>query len=153
MPTAKPRITITLTDQQHAILSSLSTLQKVSMSSIVVDLLDTTLPVLERLTSILQNAANAPQSVLDELRRTAISAENEVSGMAPHVLGLLEEMEGLSSEAGGGATGRPRHGATRSGAEEGPPTSNRGVRITVPASKIAHISPMKKGEKHGRSQK
>jgi hypothetical protein len=75
MPTAKPRITITLTDEQHAILSSLSSLQKVSMSSIVVDLLDTTLPVLQRLAGILSNAANAPQELLDELRRTAESAE------------------------------------------------------------------------------
>ena len=153
MPTAKPRITITLTEQQHAVLSSLASLQKVSMSSIVVDLLDTTLPVLERLTDVLQNAANAPQDLLDELRRTAQSAEKEVSEMGPHVLGLLDEMVDLSSVAVGEATGRPRHGAPRSDAEDRPPTSNRGVRITVPASKIAHISSMKKGEKHGRSQK
>lgn len=151
MPTAKPRITITLTDQQHSILSTLAGLQKVSMSSIVVDLLDTTLPVLQRLTSILSNAATAPQDLLDELRRTAESAENEVSGIAPHVLGLLDEMEQLSS-APAAVPGRLRHGAA-AGAEDRPPTSNRGVRITVPASKIAHISPMKKGEKHGRSQK
>lgn len=149
MPTAKPRITITLTEQQHSILSSLAGLQKVSMSSIVVDLLDTTLPVLQRLTAILQNAASAPQDLLDELRRTAESAENEVSGIAPHVLGLLDEMQELSSTAASTATEGRRDAAV----EGGPPTSNRGVRITVPASKIAHISPMKKSEKHGRSQK
>ena len=149
MPTAKPRITITLTEQQHAVLSSLAGLQKVSMSSIVVDLLDTTLPVLERLAGVLHNASTAPQHVLDELRRTAQSAENEVSGMGPSVMGLLDELVDLSSATGSTATG----GRREAGAEDRPPTSNRGVRNTVPASKIAHISPMKKGEKHGRSQK
>ena len=149
MPTAKPRITITLTEQQHSVLSTLAGLQKVSMSSIVVDLVDTTLPVLERLTRILSNAATAPQDLLDELRRTAESAENEVSGMPGHVLGLLDELEELSLPTVSTATVGRRDAAGR----DGPPTSNRGVRITAPASKIAHISPMKKGEKHGRSQK
>jgi hypothetical protein len=105
--------------------------------------------VLQRLAGILSNAANAPQELLDELRRTAESAESEVSGMAPHVLGLLDEMEHLSSVPASTATG----GRRDAGTEDRPPTSNRGVRITAPASKIAHISPMKKGEKHGRSQK
>lgn len=157
MPTAKPRITITLTDKQHAVLSSLAGLQKVSMSSIVVDLLETTIPVLERLSGILSNAASAPQDLLDELRRTAQSAENEVSGMAPHVLGLLDEMreltEGTGEGSGDGARLRDTSMDTLQVPKGRPPTSNRGVRITVPASKIAHISSMKKGEKHGRSQK
>lgn len=148
MPTVKPRITITLTEQQHAVLSSLAGLQRVSMSSIVVDLLDTTLPVLERLAGVLHNASTAPQHVLDELRRTAHSAENELSGIGPSVMGLLDEMVDLSSAPDSTATGR-----REAVAEDRPPTSNRGVRNTVPASKIAHISPMKKGEKHGRSQK
>ena len=69
MPTSKPRITLTISEQQHALLQSLAELQKVSMSSIVVDLLDTTMPVLTRLVSILKSAAEAPQSVLDELRQ------------------------------------------------------------------------------------
>jgi hypothetical protein len=149
MPTVKPRITITLTEQQHAVLSSLAGLQKVSMSSIVVDLLDTTLPVLERLVAVLHNASVAPQHLLDELRRTAQSAENEVSGMAPVVLGLLDELRDLSE----GAEDGTRLRGTSPVPEGRPPTSNRGVRITVPASKIAHISSMKNSEKHGRSQK
>lgn len=149
MPTAKPRITVTLTEQQHAVLSSLAGLQKVSMSSIIVDLLDTTLPVLERLAGVLHNASTAPQNVLDELRRTAQSAENEVAAMGPAVMGLLDEMLDLSE----GAEDEARLRGTAPVPEGRPPTSNRGVRNTVPASKIAHISPMKKGEKHGRSQK
>lgn len=103
MPTVKPRITITLTDHQHAVLSSLATVQKVSMSSIVVDLVDATLPVLERLASVLQNAANAPQSVLDDLRRSLASAEQDTVGMSSDVMGQLDL---LVEASGGGAAVR-----------------------------------------------
>ena len=192
MPTVKPRITITLTDHQHAVLSSLASVQKVSMSSIVVDLVDTTLPVLERLAAVLQNAADAPQSVLDELRRSLASAEQDTVGMSSDVMGQLD----LLVEASGGAAVRDapaaRAGVPDTDATEGmdwwnsidendramwlrragsaaasdawaafkraagkgrPPTSNRGVRIIPPTSKIESISPMKKGEKNGRAQK
>jgi hypothetical protein len=145
VPTAKPRITITLTDRQHELLSALSLLQKVSMSSIVVDLLETTVPVLERLTAVLQNAANAPQAVLDQLKLSAQSAEDDLNGMQGSMLRQLD----LLVESSVSVPGAPRSGAP--GAK--PPTSNRGVRITSPRAKIGPISPMKKGEKNGRAEK
>jgi len=146
VPTAKPRITITLSDRQHELLSALSSLQKVSMSSIVVDLLDSTLPVLERLTAVLQNAANAPQAVLDQLKLSAQSAEDDVTGIQGS---MLEQLDLLVHASEGSVPGATRSGVP--GAK--PPTSNRGVRITSPRAKIATISPMKKGEKNGRAQK
>jgi len=146
VPTAKPRITITLSDRQHELLSALSSLQKVSMSSIVVDLLDSTLPVLERLTAVLQNAANAPQAVLDQLKLSAQSAEDDVTGIQGS---MLQQLDLLVHASEGSVPGAPRSGVP--GAK--PPTSNRGVRITSPHAKIATISPMKKGEKNGRAAK
>lgn len=149
MPTAKPRITITLTEQQHSVLSALSHLQKVSKSSIVVDLLDTTLPVLERLVGVLKNAATAPQSVLDELRRSVEMAEHDAAGAHNGTLRQLDLLVAASTAPG----------ATRSGvsgavdAAVKPPSSNRGVRITSPTPKNVLVSPMKKGEKNGRAQK
>jgi len=161
MPTLKPRITITLSDHAHSVLSSLSQAQKVSMSSIVVDLVDTTLPVLERLAAILKNAAEAPQSVLDELKKSLESAESHALSAQDNVMGNLDLFVAMS---GGSDTkpAQPRPKGARATArvssvdavEKGrPPTSNRGVRITSPTSKIAQISPMKSSEKHGRSQK
>lgn len=147
MPTAKPRITITLTEHQHAVLSSLSHLQKASMSSIVVDLVDTTLPVLERLVGVLDAAAHAPKHVLEELRRSAEDAESHSFGT--RVNGLLEELLHRSAGEVSTATG----GRREASAADKPPTSNRGVRITSPQPKIGSISPMKKGEKNGRAQK
>lgn len=150
MPTAKPRITITLSEHQHAVLSSLAEIQKVSMSSIVVDLVDSTLPVLERLSHILHNAANAPQSVRDEIRRSAQQAETDTIAASSSVFEQLDFLVAASSgEAGAGAHAMPEK---RDSAER-PPTSNRGVRIKSPRAKIEQISPMKKGEKNGRAQK
>ncbi len=147
MPTAKPRITITLTDQQHSVLSALSQLQKASMSSIVVDLLETTLPVLERLSNVLSNAANAPQSVLDEIRKSAEQAESDFSPTRGTVLARLDDLVNTSS----GAASVARESEER--LRRGPPTSNRGVRISPPGPKNGSISPMKTGEKTGRARK
>jgi len=147
MPTAKPRITITLSDQQHATLAALAKFQKVSMSSIVVDLVETTLPVLERLCAVLENAAGAPQAVLDELKRSAEHAELDVVGMQQSVLSQLDLL--VSASAVPGATAQA---GVRGAAAIKPPTSNRGVSFTSPSPKIGPISPMKKGEKNGRSK-
>lgn len=146
MPTAKPRITITLTDQHHAVLSALAALQKVSMSSIVVELLDTTLPVLERLAGVLENAANAPQAVLDQIKNTALSAEADLANAHSSVFRQLDLLE-KSSSAQVPGDARSEAPGTK------PPTSNRGVRITSPNAKIATISPMKKGDKNGCAEK
>jgi hypothetical protein len=145
MPTAKPRITITLTDHQHAVLSALSQLQKASMSSIIVDLIDTTLPVLERLSVVLSNAASAPQSVLDEIRKSAELAESDVSSLQSSAYSALDDL--VSSSAGAGSA------SARTVPGDEPPTSNRGVRNSRFLVKSGPISPMKKGEKNGRAQK
>lgn len=153
MPTAKPRITITLSEHQHAVLSSLAELQKVSMSSIVVDLLDTTLPVLERLGHVLHNAANAPQSVLDELRRSAQQAETDTFAASTSVMEQLDFLVAASSgEAGAAAPAMPE----KRDSSERPPTSNRGVRIRSPRAKIEQISPSKSrsySDSNGRAKK
>jgi len=129
MPTAKPRITITLTEQQHHVLQSLSDLQGESMSGIVVDLLETALPVLERVGAILQAAKDAPASAKQKLRESLDMAE---AGMLPMASGLINQLDLLTEVAGGGATGTaapPR--ATKPAAKKGkPPSTNRGVRNT-----------------------
>lgn len=149
MPTVKPRITITLTDQQHAVLSRLAHLQKVSMSSIVVDLVDTTLPVLDRLAQVLQNAADAPQSVLDDLRRSLASAETAFEGMQVSAFDKLDEFVQASS---GSAAGDAQVAASALPLAEEPPTSNRGVRIPSGDAENKSVSPMKTRKKQGGKQ-
>jgi hypothetical protein len=150
MPTSKPRITITLSGHAHSVLSSLAHAQKVSMSSIVVDLIDTTLPVLEKLAEVLVNAALAPQSVLDDLRRSMDEAQSDMLAAESSVVSQFENLRKVAAGARAGDASAAPAGALE---EPRPPTSNRGVRITSPRAKIATIPPMKRGEKHGRSQK
>lgn len=151
MPTAKPRITVTLSDEHHSTLQTLAHLQGVSMSSIIVDLLDTTLPVLQRLSEVLANASQAPQAVLDGLKASLDSAEMDMVGHQTSVMNQLDLLVGLSGKSGGG--GAAPSAAPAALSKGGPPTSNRGVRNVPPTSKKRPISPMKNGEKIGRAKK
>ena len=54
MPTSKPRITITLTEEQHAILRRISAAGGQSMSSVVSEFMLTAQPALERMAVTLQ---------------------------------------------------------------------------------------------------
>lgn len=130
------------------------------MSSIVVDLIDTTLPVLERLAIVLKNAADAPQSVLDDLKKSLESAESDALASQENVMGNLDLFVSISGKGSEPAQPRPEGARVpaRSRSADAvekvrPPTSNRGVRIIPPTSNIEQISPMKRSEKHGRSQK
>jgi hypothetical protein len=121
------------------------------MSSIVVDLLDTTLPVLQRLTEVLENASQAPQAVLDGLKASLNGAEADMLGHQESVLSQLDLLVGLSGGAGSDAPGAS--GEEEPATTARPPTSNRGVRNVPPTSKKRPISPMKTGEKNGRVKK
>lgn len=151
MPTAKPRITITLSDEQHSTLQALAELQHVSMSSIVVDLVETTMPVLQRLVSVLKNASQAPQAVLDGLRASLESAEGDVFLHAEAVIGHLDSF--VSIVDGDAVADLAQAGAAGASPEAEPPTSNRGVRNGSPDAKNTAVSPMKTGKKSGRAKR
>lgn len=144
MPTSKPRITITLTEHQHHVLSALAKLQKMSMSGIVVDFLESTMPVLERLSVVLESAANAPKSVRDQIRQSAEDAEKQYGHLPSELRGQLDFMIGVA----GGAAALPSDVVPPAAGEEGPPTSNRGVRFTPPVEEDTP-SPVKARPKRG----
>jgi hypothetical protein len=148
MPTVKPRITITVDENQHRLLSTLAELQGVSMSSIVVDFLDTVTPVLERLTVILQSAKNAPENAREELRKNLNAAEASFLPVAHEMMGQLDLL--VSVAGGGDAACRAAPPAVAQPAEPRPPTSNRGVRKTNTSTKTrlsSSVSPMKTAKK------
>lgn len=116
-------------------MSRLSELQGSSMSSIVVEFLDSIVPVLERVVVVLQNAKDAPQSIKDELRRTAEKAENDLLPVGSDVmrhLDLLVSMAGAGSQpkaAPSPAIVSPSKKSTKVAKKPRPPSTNRGVRI------------------------
>lgn len=129
MATAKPRITITLESHQHDLLRRLSVLTGQSMSSIVIDLVGTVAPVLERVAVAMEAAKRAQAGVKENLRRVAEESEQQ---FLPHVeaaMGQLDifvtQVAQMAEEAAQaiGAPGAPcdGRGAATQGAAGAPP--------------------------------
>ena len=110
MPTAKPRLQITLTRPQHELLTNLARLQERSASSIVTELLDQVLPVLERVAVVLQAATRAQESAKEGLKGSLESAERD---MRPHVAAALGQLDLLAMELGQGPSTPPDAAAER----------------------------------------
>jgi hypothetical protein len=115
------------------------------MSAIVVDFLESTMPVLERLSMVLESAANAPQSVRDQIRQSAEDAEKEYGHLPAELRDQLDAMLGLAGGAKPLASGAATTAADALG---GPPTSNRGVRFSPPVEED-NPSPVKKRPNRG----
>ncbi len=148
MPTSKPRITITLTEGQRAVLSSLAELQHVSMSSIIIDLLETTMPALERLEVVLDHSRHASEKLMEEIENAMqMSGDVLIEGLND-VDFDLSQLDMLEIASVGDVRKRaPADAISSASKKAGPPTSIRGVRITTPRSKIDSISPMKTSKK------
>lgn len=143
MPTVKPRITITLSDEHHATLQALAHLQGVSMSSIVVDLLDTTHPVLQRLVAVLHNAAEAPRAVLEGLSASLGVALADTRVLGDAAMSKFDSV--VDASLGGGAGAAALAGVPAPSSKSRPPSSNRGVRNVPPRSKNQPISSAQSG--------
>ena len=120
MPTLNPRITITLTPACAAVLRELSQLAGNSQSAIVGELLETTLPVFDRVVSALRAASTIQASAKEEIAAGLERAQDKLESQMGLLLGemdetmrpLLDEAEkvtrrGTGGSAGGRALARP----------------------------------------------
>ena len=82
MATDKPRITITLTAEQYALLDRLSTLQKAPKARIVSEMLGEVFPILEKVAEALELAQRASQTARANFVRAATEAEEELRPLA-----------------------------------------------------------------------
>lgn len=103
MATKKPRLNLTLEPQRYELLKRLAEQQGTSMSAIVVELLDTVAPVLERVCVAVENARKAQESVKLNLVKTAEEAEASLAPMLAEAMGQLDMFLGACNEAGEGA--------------------------------------------------
>lgn len=111
MPTLNPRITITLTPAVAAVLRELSSLAGNSQSAIVGELLETSLPVFERVVAALRAAsqiqASAKVEIAAGLDRAQQKLETQMglmlSEMDETTRPLLEEAERVTRRGSGGA--------------------------------------------------
>jgi hypothetical protein len=95
MPTAKPRIQVSLTIPQYELLRRLAKLQQRSMSAVVAELWESIHPVLERVAVVLQAAVRAQDSAREGLRAATELGERE---MRPHVAAALGQLDLLAMD-------------------------------------------------------
>lgn len=82
MATDKPRITITLTVEQYALLTRLSALQKAPKARIVSEMLGEVFPVLEKVAEALEMAQRASAGARATFKRAAEQAEEDIRPLA-----------------------------------------------------------------------
>lgn len=130
MATTKPRITVTLTQRQHDVLTAISSNSGQSMSAFVSEMLEQSLPVLERMAESFRKikAAQDEQKrrIVDELDQAQTAMEpilGQVLGQFDLFMTRMEDVAGASiGGAAGTGSGSPAPGST--------PVTNRGVTPT-----------------------
>jgi predicted DNA-binding protein len=136
MPTANPRISITLKPSLAAVLRELSELAGNSQSAIVAELLETSQPVFEKMVLVLRASAKvrdaAKQDLAAGLERAQGRLEQQLGLISDEFDGvtrpLLEAAERIDRRSGRGATARSAGGARPGLPQAETPPSNRGVR-------------------------
>lgn len=132
MPTAKPRIAVTLEQTTFEVITRMAALQGVSRGSIVADLLDSVAPSLARTVSLLEAAAAAPKQVQDGLREVVEAAHDDFTALAGDATRQLDML--LDAFA-------------RTGAD--PHVVTRGSGITPPVSSQLPKKPRKRSKPGG----
>jgi hypothetical protein len=114
MSTSKPRITVTLTERQHAVLRSLSKSSGQSMSALVVEFLDVGMPTLERMAAVMQALAESKAVEMGRIRDQLEEAQAVFEPLAALVarqgdlfFGGLHEALRAGPDAGGSPAARP----------------------------------------------
>lgn len=133
MATTKPRITITLTEHQHDVLKSISAASGSSMSSLAGELIEVSLPTLERMANTFQKLRNAhtiERAKMVEAMEESLSVLEPIAAAAVDqfdlFLGNIEQAEGGAPDGSGATPAAPSTAPTA-------PATNRGA--TTPKAK------------------
>ena len=116
MPTAKPRVNVTMNQDDYDLLSAFAARQGVSRSEILVDLWQMAAPVMARVLKLLEEAERAKESVRDGIRQAAEEAELQMMPLAREALANLDLFEEAIRQAmreAGGVAGDDSGGALR----------------------------------------
>lgn len=119
MATKNPRITITLNEEDYAVLKRLNALNGVPMARTVSELVEVVSPVLARICDNLDRVKLADENVKKSLRH---SAEKSLSVMEKIYSEALENFDEFSDDlerAARGASGRSRGASSRDAAAAG----------------------------------
>lgn len=132
MPTAKPRITLTLEPRTYEVLSRLSAAGGDSMSQLVASLVDLAVPSMERMVVLLERAKAAPAEARAGFAAAVERADRELIPLLEQVLGQTDLFLADLNEAAAAATAAPsgaRRAASRA-AEAVPEGGSTPVPVT-----------------------
>lgn len=122
-----PRITITISDRQHELLQALSKFSGKPMSTAVSELLESTIPVMERMATVFQAIYEQRQKENERIKKNLSEAHDALEPMAMQMLDQFDMFMGKVAGAPPARRTRPaRAGRTERTAATSPPT-NRGV--------------------------
>jgi hypothetical protein len=139
MPTANPRIQVTLKPSQHELIRRLAKLQGRSMSKVISELFDEIEPVYERVAVVLQAAKHAQSSANEGMRQAFEKAEGE---MAPHVAAAMGQFDLLVTAFGTGAGAGEASSASSPSQASTPAPVTRGSGTPKPRSGRAPSAPI-----------
>jgi Ribbon-helix-helix protein, copG family len=137
MPTANPRINVTLSPSLDALVGRMARLQRASKSQVLRELLEAAEPALQRAANLMEAASNAASELKASVVRSMEAQQSQAEAALAHHLGYLETVsQDLVAQAQEIRARRPPRvaQATLAGAAPGaqrapdPPASNRGVK-------------------------
>lgn len=138
MATTKSRITITITDRQHAVLASMSAYSGKPMSSTVSELLEAAMPVFERMAVSFQRIdgyqSQHNKHLADNLAKMQANIEPVVDSLVAQFDIFASSVEAdlgvAPASSSGGARPRPNPPKPASSSRLRPPLGNTGVNHT-----------------------
>lgn len=132
MPTAKPRITVTLEPRTYEVLSRLSAAGGQSMASLVTQFVDLAVPSMERLVLVLERARDAPEearaglaAAIERAERTLLPALTNAQDMGDLFLADVSYAVEPAARPDADAQ-RPRPGGRAAAAKKDPRLVTRG---------------------------
>lgn len=126
MPTAKPRVMVTLEERQHQVLASMSKSTGQSMSSILGELVDQAMPVLERMAVTFGKLRHMRDAERSKLVDSLEAAQAAFEPLAQEAVGQFDLFL-ANVEKASRAPGLPRSGRPGGQAKHRTPPTNRGV--------------------------
>jgi predicted DNA-binding protein len=105
LPSTNPRVNVTLSPEQYALLTRLSKVQQRSRSAVLLELLEIVTPVLERVVVAVEAAQRAQVQATEGLRESVEAAE---AAILPHVSSAMGQLD-LLVEAAVRAQDGPLH--------------------------------------------
>jgi len=139
MPTANPRLTITLEPAVSACLRRLSEVTGNSQSKLIAELLEGSVPVFQRVIATIEAAKLASDEIRGKLASDMQGAQSRIEAQVGIVFDefdgatapLLEAVNAVKRRARKGTGARARGAVRAADSEPSTPMSNRGVRSTA----------------------